>query len=47
LYCRFKYVQHSSLHETSNRTIKVIADGETSPGTNQVNFDNSGGGLDP
>ena len=45
LYCRFKYVQHSSLHETSNRTIKVIADGETSPGTNQVNFDDSGGGF--
>ena len=31
LYCRFKYVQHSSLNETSNRNIYVKADGETSP----------------
>ena len=45
LYCRFKYAQHGALHETSNRTIKVIADGETSAGTNQVNFDDSGGGF--
>ena len=45
LYCRFKYVQHSSLHETSNRTIKIVADGETTPGFNQINFDDSGGGF--
>ena len=45
LYCRFRYAQHGALHETSNRTIKVVADGETSPGTNQVNFDDSGGGF--
>lgn len=45
LYCRFKYVQHSSLHETSNRTIKIVADGETTPGFAQVNFDDSGGGF--
>ena len=31
LYCRFKYVQHSSLNETSNRNILVKADGENSP----------------
>ena len=30
LYCRFKYIQHSSLNETSNRNIYVKADGETS-----------------
>jgi|TARA_R110001583_G_scaffold189826_1_gene353608 hypothetical protein len=30
LYCRFKYVQHSSLNEVSNRNIYVKADGETS-----------------
>ena len=45
LYCRFKYVQHSSLHETSNRTIKIVADGETTPGFAQINFDDSGGGF--
>lgn len=45
LYCRFKYVQHPSLHETSNRTIKIVADGETTPGFNQINFDDSGGGF--
>ena len=45
LYCRFKYVQHSSLHETSNRTIKIVADGETTPGLVQNNFDDSGGGF--
>jgi len=31
LYCRFKYIQHSSLNEASNRNILVTADGETSP----------------
>lgn len=31
LYCRFKYIQHSSLNETSNRNILVKADGENSP----------------
>ncbi len=45
LYCRFKYIQHSSLHETSNRTIKIVADGETTPGFNQINFDDSSGGF--
>ena len=45
LYCRFKYVQHSSLHETSNRTIKIVAEGETTPGLVQNNFDDSGGGF--
>ena len=45
LYCRFKYVQHSSLHETSNRTIKIVADGETTPGFNLILFDDSGGGF--
>jgi len=33
------------LHETSNRTIKIVADGETTPGFNQINFDDSGGGF--
>jgi len=45
LYCRFRYIQNSSLHETSNRTIKIVADGETTPGFNQINFDDSGGGF--
>jgi len=45
LYCRFKYVQHSVLHETSNRTIKIVADGDTTPGFTQNNFDDSGGGF--
>ena len=45
LYCRFKYIQHSSLHETSNRTIKIVAEGETTPGLVQNNFDDSGGGF--
>jgi len=45
LYCRFKYIQHSSLYETSNRTIKIVADGETTPGFNLILFDDSGGGF--
>ena len=45
LYCRFKYVQHSSLHETSNRTIRIVAEGVTSAGFNQINVDDSGGGF--
>ena len=45
LYCRFKYIQHSALHETSNRTIKIVAEGETTPGLVQNNFDDSGGGF--
>jgi hypothetical protein len=45
LYCRFKYIQHSSLYETADRDIYVTAAGETSPELALYVFDDGGGGF--